>query len=341
MTTKKNTKKKTKSRKAPHKKPAFLLNIFKTILGIALLSLAVVGAIHLAERYLSAPAISPADQKKHISSKTPVTSTQHPQTHIPRFEIFPKEDIEPAIPVRPIPPHPRTRKPRIAIIVDDLGYDSHILKKLLTLDAPLTLAVLPHSPLQKKIARLAREKNMEVMLHLPMEPVEYPIVNPGPGALLVSMTPDQLIRQLESDLNAVPGIKGVNNHMGSRMTSVSTQMYQIFSILKKRNLYFVDSRTTKDTLCKPSARLLQISFAERDVFLDNTADLREIKTQIAKLEHIAAKKGYAIGICHPHTATYHALKETIPLLQAKATLVPASKVVGPVGDEVESTGIGG
>ena len=107
------------------------------------------------------------------------------------------------------------------------------------------------------------------MLHLPMEPSEYPMVNPGPGALLSSMSADELIAQLKKDLQSVSSIKGVNNHMGSKMTQHSAQMYQIFSILKKEGLYFIDSRTTSKTLCKPSARLLQVPFAERDVFLDH------------------------------------------------------------------------
>ena len=81
-----------------------------------------------------------------------------------------------------------------------------------------------------------------------MEPVEYPDVNPGPGTLLSSMSPDELISQLEDDLNALPGITGVNNHMGSKLTAESTQMYQIFSILKQRGLFFIDSRTTRSIL---------------------------------------------------------------------------------------------
>jgi polysaccharide deacetylase 2 family uncharacterized protein YibQ len=219
----------------------------------------------------------------------------------------------------------------VAIIIDDMGYDKKIAKKLSNLNAMLTFSILPGSPFQKSIARLARDKGFGIMLHLPMEPVEYPDVNPGPGTLLTSMTPDQLTRQLEKDLDAVPFIKGVNNHMGSKMTAESSQMYQIFSILKKRGLYFVDSRTTAETLCKPSARLFQIPFAQRDVFLDHLVKVEFIRKQLKELVQIAQRNGYAVGIGHPHSLTYQVLHEMLPDLQKKIRLVPASEIVHPVG----------
>ena len=169
------------------------------------------------------------------------------------------------------------------------------------------------------------------MLHLPMEPLEYPKVNPGPGTLLTSMTPDELIQQLNKNLDALPDVKGVNNHMGSKMTGESSQMYQIFSILKKKNLYFVDSRTSPQTLCKPSARLFQIPFAQRDVFLDHQQEARFIREQIKELIRIARRNGYAVGIGHPHEITYNVLREMLPDLQKDVELVPASKIVHRLG----------
>ncbi|MCK7505267.1 MAG: divergent polysaccharide deacetylase family protein [Desulfobacterales bacterium] len=121
------------------------------------------------------------------------------------------------------------------------------------------------------------------MLHLPMEPVEYPDINSGPGTLHTRMGPEELLRVLEEDLDAVPHIKGVNNHMGSRLTASSEQMYQVFSVLKKRGLYFVDSRTTDESICQPSARLFQLPFAQRDVFMDHQQDPAFIRKQIREL----------------------------------------------------------
>jgi hypothetical protein len=164
-----------------------------------------------------------------------------------------------------------------------------------------------------------------------MEPVEYPKVNPGPGALLTSMSPDELIAQLRDNLKRLPGVKGVNNHMGSRMTAESGHLYQIFSILKKKDLYFVDSRTSAQTLCKPSARLFQIPFAQRDIFLDHQHDADFIRKQIIELMRIARRNGHAVAIGHPHPITYQILSEMMPDLQKAVRLVPASKIVKPIG----------
>jgi len=108
-------------------------------------------------------------------------------------------------------------------------------------------------------------------------------------------------------------------------------MYQIFSVLKKKGLFFIDSRTTAQTLCKPSARLFQIPFAQRDVFLDHRQDPAFIRRQLKELVRIAQQHGQAIGIGHPHTITYDILREMLPDLQKKVLLVPASKLVRPVG----------
>lgn len=249
----------------------------------------------------------------------------HPKTPVPSFEVYPKENFPSRAPAaKPIPPG---RLPKVVIIIDDLGYDKKIAEKFISLNADLTFSVLPESPFQKTIATSVHKKGYEVMLHLPMEPVEYPMVNPGEGALLSTMSADELISQLEKNINDVPYIKGVNNHMGSKITSTSTQMYQIFSILKKKNLYFIDSRTTSKTVCKPSARLLQLPFAQRDIFLDNVQTPDAIREQLTKLINLAKKHGDAIGIAHPHKITYNVFRETLPKLKNHVQLVPASQVV--------------
>jgi len=142
------------------------------------------------------------------------------------------------------PPTPEKQLPLVAIIIDDLGYDKKIAKKFSNLNAMLTFSILPYSPHQKSIARLSRDKGFGIMLHLPMEPVEYPDVNPGPGTLLTSMTPDQLTRQLEKDLDAVPFIRGVNNHMGSKMSNVS----DFLDSEKKRPIFRRQPHNRGDTL---------------------------------------------------------------------------------------------
>jgi len=266
----------------------------------------------------------PAQPAKKIPAhKTPAFKT-------PVFEIYPKEEKvlrKPDYKPKPVPKD----LPKVAIIIDDIGYERRVAEKFLSLDAVLTFSVFPHSPFQQRIIRKAHAKGIEIMLHLPMEPDGYPEVDPGPDALLTSMSPDELIDQLNKNLDAVPLIKGVNNHMGSKMTTESTRMYQIFSVLKKRRLFFVDSRTTPESICKPSARLLQIPFAQRDVFLDHVQEPDFIRRQIKELIRIAEIHGTAVGIAHPHLITYEVFREELPELQKKVRLVPASSLVHIIG----------
>ena len=260
----------------------------------------------------------------------------HPPVEIkpPPFEVYPK--IEPSIPpVRDVlvtpPPPLKGKLPLVAIIIDDIGYDPKIAEKFIALNAAITLSILPHSPYQRQIIRMAREKGLELMLHLPMEPQEYPSVNPGPGALMTTMSPDTLIRQLNDDLDAVPFIKGVNNHMGSKMTASSDQMNQVLSSIKKRDLFFIDSRTSSESQARSSARLFQVPYAERDVFLDHVQDPDAIRKQFRLLLHKASTNGQALAIGHPHALTLQILQEELPEIQKKVTIIPASAMVHPAG----------
>jgi polysaccharide deacetylase 2 family uncharacterized protein YibQ len=325
-------KKKRPSKK--RKKPSFRNSLSKAVAALAIVAV-LVTAIGVLVYHLAPPKKTPADLPVSKAAK----SGQPPVTKKQTFEIYPEEK-KPArrelakINIPKAPPEnipvPDEKLPLVALIVDDLGYDKKIAKKFLALNVNLTFSILPHSPFQNEIARLASSKGIEIMLHLPMEPVEYPDVNPGPGTLLSSMSPDELIGQLEDDLNALPGITGVNNHMGSKLTAESTQMYQIFSILKQRGLFFIDSRTTSDSMGRPSARLLQIPFAERDVFIDHYLKPNFIRKQIKELIRIARSNGAAVGILHPHSTTYQILREELPELQNQVQLVSASKIAHPV-----------
>ena len=325
MAKKKSTSKK-KTRKKSRKNKLLKSPLVKALGGLAILLL-VVAIAGLLAHFLIPPE---KPSKIDLPSKA-VSKTKKPLAKIPPFEIYPPKEIPPEKPPIKKPPRDIKQLPLVAIIIDDLGYDRKIAKKLSQLNGGITFSILPHSPFQESIARLAHDNGLGIMLHLPMEPFEYPAVNPGPGTLLTTMTPDQLIRQLEKNLASVPYIKGVNNHMGSKMTAESGQMYQIFSILKKRNLYFIDSRTSSKTLCKPSARLFQIPFAQRDVFLDHFQTPDFIRKQIKELIRMAQRNGTAVGIGHPHTITYDILREMMPELEKKVKLVPASEIVHPVG----------
>jgi polysaccharide deacetylase 2 family uncharacterized protein YibQ len=331
MAKRKATRKKRRPKKSRKKTPV-KSSLFKALTGMAILG-ALVVAIGFLIYHLAPPLpSSPPPAVKSPKAQTPSLKKK------PTFEIYPKEKLVPRQPLarKDIPtsipkPVPRKALPSVAIIIDDLGYDKKIAQKFAQLDVALTFSILPFSPFQKRIARLARSKGLEIMIHMPMEPVEYPRVDPGPGTLLTTMSPDELIDQLDKNLNTLPGVKGINNHMGSRMTSESTQMYQIFSILKKRGLFFIDSRTTAESLCEPSARLLQVPFAKRDVFIDHHLKPDFIRNQIKELIRIAKKNGEAVGIMHPHSTTLKVLQEMMPDLKKQVRLVPASKIVHPVG----------
>lgn len=316
---------KRKTKKKSLKDNALKTNLKRGIAGLVVLVILVVVAGVLAHHFILRKQPAP-----YVSS--PEKSHEHKQQayKIPSFEIYPEKEISSVKPIAKPKAQAQKKIPRVAIIIDDMGYNRKMAEKFLELDTVLTISVLPFSPFQKNIVRTAQAKGWDTMLHLPMEPIEYPKVNPGLGALLTSMTPDQLISQLNENLDAIPSVKGVNNHMGSKMTTISTQMYQIFSVLKKRELFFIDSRTTFGSLCKPSARLFQIPFAQRDVFLDHVQDPNFIRRQIKKLVKIANSKGEAIGIGHPFPETYQVLSEVLPNLQKKVLLVPASSLVHTV-----------
>lgn len=229
------------------------------------------------------------------------------------------------------PPVNRDALPVAALIIDDIGYDRAIAQKLAAIDSGLTFSILPHSPHRREISSYAHKHGIEVMLHLPMEPMEYPKIDPGPGALLMAQDTDTMLDTLHGDLESVPDAVGVNNHMGSRLTSESTKMYQVFTVLRKKGLFFIDSRTSPKSVCRPSAALLQISYGERDVFLDHSQDRETIRQQIRKLIRQAERNGQAIGIGHPHTETYEMLVEEYPQLSNRVRLVHASQLVKPAG----------
>lgn len=314
-------KKSGRPKKRSQKGGAQRSNLKRIIAGLAALVLLVVAAGFLAHHLLGPESepVRPNRVLKGTIHKSPV------------YEIYPREK-SPLLPPLPGPkPSLPERLPQIAIIIDDMGYDSILAKRFLGIEAAFTFSVLPHSPFQRRIVEAAHAKGIEIMLHLPMEPVEYPKVDPGPGALLTSMTPDELIDQLKKNLDAIPHIKGVNNHMGSKMTMNSPQLRQIFSVLKKRGYFFIDSRTTPKSVCRRSAGLFQVPFAERSVFLDHVQEPDFIRKQIDRLVQIARRDGSAIGIAHPHTATYNVLIKMIPEMRKTIRLVPASHLVHRVG----------
>jgi polysaccharide deacetylase 2 family uncharacterized protein YibQ len=162
------------------------------------------------------------------------------------------------------------------------------------------------------------------MVHVPMEPVgdEWP----GPNALLKSLEPAELVARLRSQLRSFGGFVGINNHMGSLLTADRERMALIMAELRRQDLLFLDSRTTGRSVAVEEALRQGVPHASRDVFLDGP--LVSTVQQLARLEQIAAKRGVAVAIGHPHDQTIAALRQWLPTLESKGfALVPISSIV--------------
>jgi len=217
---------------------------------------------------------------------------------------------------------------RVALIIDDLGYDLDVARKISNLPVPIALAVLPHCPFSREVTRLAREKNREILLHLPMEPRGYPEVDPGEGALLCSMTEEDVIRQLEKNIEAVPGAVGVNNHMGSLFMENGDDLEVVLCHLKRKSLFFIDSLTTGNSRAGQAARRVGLPFAARDVFIDNGNSLAETRAVFERLLEKRSSWRELVLIGHPYETTVDALEEWAPKYeQAGIRFVPLSSVV--------------
>jgi polysaccharide deacetylase 2 family uncharacterized protein YibQ len=170
------------------------------------------------------------------------------------------------------------------------------------------MSVLPHQAHSREIAELAHRKGREVILHLPMEPLDSR-ENPGRGALLLSMSGDEIRRNISAALDTSPYFDGVNNHMGSRMTRDVQIMKTVLLELKGRDLFFLDSMTTNESKGWKVAMELKMPTLKRDVFLDDNPSADAVRSQISRLVKIAKVRGTALAIGHPHEATLKALQE--------------------------------
>lgn len=203
-------------------------------------------------------------------------------------------------------------KGRIAIVIDDWGYNLQNLASLKQIKYPLTLSILPNLSFSKRVAQEAHGLGFEVILHLPMQPKEK--LRLEQNTILTSMGQSETAEILGKDLESIIFARGVSNHMGSSATSDTRTMSAIFKELKKRNLYFLDSYVVPESVCRGLADQMNLGFAQRDIFLDNQEDPQYIKAQIAKLKNKARISGRAIGIGHDRKITLQVLKEVIPEL---------------------------
>lgn len=223
---------------------------------------------------------------------------------------------------------PKKQCRQVAIIIDDIGFDLHALKQLAEIPAPLGFAVLPYTPHSAVALEYLHGKKRDILLHLPMEPHSYPRGNPGKGALMNNMDEKQIRRQLNEDLAVVPYVSGVNNHMGSRFMEDVNRVCVLMEELKKRNLYFIDSRTTPNSKGLEAAVRTGANFAERDIFIDHENGYETAFQNLLKVS--TQDKGYSrplLLIGHPYQDTIRAIKAIIPLWKREGIRIVDVKTV--------------
>jgi len=221
----------------------------------------------------------------------------------------------PPVELRRQPPPGRRGRPRIAIIIDDLGRRVQDLDALERLGIPLTYSVLPYESRTPQVAAALRRRDAEFLCHLPMEAKGG--ASAGPGALMLSMTRDELVAATRRALAAVPGAAGVNNHMGSAISADRRAITTVLEIIGEEGLYYIDSRTGIDTLGYSVARQLGIPAGERQVFLDAERDPEAIRLEFERLLAISAERGGAIAIAHPFPETLEVLAAVLPAATAE------------------------
>lgn len=217
-----------------------------------------------------------------------------------------------------------------SIIIDDLGNNLEYGKDVIEIPDALTIAVLPRAHFSKQLARLATQYNKEVMLHLPMQSVTHHQYTPG--MLNLHMTRASFKRQLALNLDSIPHVRGVNNHMGSLLTRHPGHMTWLMDELSQRgNLYFIDSKTTSKSVADKIAQEHNVPTLSRDYFLDPDDNESTLRQQFDYFVSKVNERGYAIAIAHPYPKTIKFLQENLnELNQHGIRLVPVSNLVEEV-----------
>ncbi len=216
---------------------------------------------------------------------------------------------------------PAARRPaspagKVALIVDDMGNSEEALQEIIDLGEPVSVSILPYSPYGLETARRAHEKGLEILLHLPLESLNGNGSESVTQGLIRSEMSEEEIRSLMGqELDRIPYVRGVNNHMGSKITADAAMMREILGPVRERGLYFLDSRTSGKSVAYDVAVEMGIPAASRQVFLDADGDTGRIRERLLELFRIAQRDGRAVGICHPFKETLRTLKEDFGLLR--------------------------
>ena len=216
--------------------------------------------------------------------------------------------------------------PMIAIVIDEMGLNQKRTNEIISLKYPLTTSFLTYSSKLDQQTAASIKSGHEIMLHVPMEASTS--INVAPDVLTTDMSIDEIKNNFEIMLKKIKGIKGVNNHMGSKFTQDEERMKAIMETLQDKNLFFLDSKNSTKSVAHNIAAKMNVKHASRNVFLDNSNDKEYILKQLELTKKIAAKKGYAIAIDHPKSQTYVALSEWLPQLEKQNfKLVHLSRII--------------
>jgi hypothetical protein len=218
---------------------------------------------------------------------------------------------------------------KVAIIIDDMGNSLEALQEICNLKKPVTISILPLSAYAIETALMAHENELEVMLHFPGESLNHQEGNDDSSGIIRSgMSEEEIKAMVEDFLERVPYVEGANNHMGSKITQDEPVMRPILDLLKGKNLYFLDSRTSSNSIAYDLAKKMGLRSAYRNIFLDSSIGANFTKQKLTELCRLAQRNGKAIGIGHPFPETLQALKENIRLLEKyKVKPVFASQIV--------------
>jgi len=237
--------------------------------------------------------------------------------------VVPKVHREPL----PAVPPGAAGAPRIAVVVDDLGARRDVFDGLREIRRPLTVAVLPGLPLSEWTAREALQSGMEVLLDRPMEPYRFPEVDPGPGALLMAMSAQEMQAQIGAHLASVPGAVGVTNHMGSRMTEDRARMRTVLEVIAGRRLFLVDGLTSNLSVAYDEAKAQGLRAGRRQVIVDHGAGESGDRVRWDEVAWWAETRGEVIVIAHGHPLTARLLREYVPRWESRGMrLVPVSQL---------------
>ncbi len=204
-----------------------------------------------------------------------------------------------------------TPKAYVTLIIDDLGQNLPRDRLVLSLPGPVTTAVMPDTPHAPELAREAHRAGKIVILHMPMDPAT------GPFAWHPELPIEELHKRLDAAFQAVPYTSGINNHMGSRMTSQQPAMAWLMGELQRRHKFFVDSRTSAQTVAAAEAQKIGLASVSRDVFLDDERTEPAIAQQLQTAIRLAHKQGSAVMIGHPYPQTLAVLERELPKLKAQ------------------------